>query len=809
MWSNLGDTLANLGDKITTTAESFQQPKKQSEASTAPSDGGTVVNLPPPPNAFAPNSDLKEPRDYAQEVLQKEADRNEPQPSFPGSKWTSSLTASLSDKQNQQAVLGNLKSWTNSVVQSTKHLVDETREVWEKEQARIQATAPSLFNRGPYKRDVNLPLDVDALRDAEVVYITDRIVTLSHPFMQSTTDGDITPERKLAAVGQLLAKRHEGRYMVWNLSEVEYDASVLDDQVLVYKFPGSPSPPLGLLLKLLLSIESWLKADERNVAVLHCLTGRGRTSTVLAAFLCWTGEAGFSDVNVALEYIAKCKRVPVEALTIPSQVRYVSYFANMLDGVRPSQPPLMLKRIIMSDAPKFGKRNAVNSEGEEDKTSEALLGCAPYLQIFKAGNLIFTTAASVNYAQAQDDLPFCSTGSGPVSFLTEAVVQGDILLRCRHLTKSGQRISMFRCAFHTGYVPPKVLRLTKAQLDGACGDRRFSDDFFLDLIFEPCDEATASQHLAADSKKAADSSDDTKADGDACANEAANRRNMGTVVGNSDTTFTASAYDSMLHRDSRFWDVIAERRKENMEKMAELEKQGGKAESEPKEDASLPLAGPTIGRRRDFAAKKSSEHPGEDTSEHEEASGVKKNQQNPMSAFSIGEEFGIDLEPAQPPAAATTKPIIVPPSPPPKPKQDALMDALNDLDTDLLDDEMHNMTEEIDFGHSEEAPKPSFTATETPAVVKTVSPPTAPKDDTSHPAAKSDASDTEKVNVAAPKEEVIVDNIEDDLADLNILNDAGEDDLLGGAGEFDDFDDLEDDAELEDLENFLTQVSTK
>eukprot|EP00970_Alexandrium_tamarense_P019524 scaffold14149_cov276-Alexandrium_tamarense.AAC.1 len=140
----------------------------------------------------------------------------------------------------------------------------------------------------------------------------------------------------------------------------------------------------------------------------------------------------------------------------------------MLDGVRPSQPPLMLKRIIMSDAPKFGKRQATTPDGAEDTASEALLGCAPYLQIFKAGNLIFTTAASVNYAQNKDDLPFCAVGDGTVSFLTEAVVQGDILLRCRHLTKSGQRVSMFRCAFHTGYVPPKVLRLTKAQLDGAC-----------------------------------------------------------------------------------------------------------------------------------------------------------------------------------------------------------------------------------------------------------------------------------------------------------------------------------------------------
>lgn len=36
-----------------------------------------------------------------------------------------------------------------------------------------------------------------------------------------------------------------------------------------------------------------------------------------------------------------------------------------------------------------------------------------------------------------------------------------------------------------------VLRLTKAQLDGACGDPRFDQDFFVDLIF--ADVETESQ----------------------------------------------------------------------------------------------------------------------------------------------------------------------------------------------------------------------------------------------------------------------------------------------------------------------------
>ena len=192
---------------------------------------------------------------------------------------TADPTAAAADVQKQkEQMLSNLSKGWGSVVSATKNAANQARETIEKEQSRLQAT----FSKGPYRRDPKLPLDVDALRDAEVVYITDRLITMGHPAMQSSTDGDITAERKLAAVGHLLDRRHGGRYMVWNLSEVEYEYSVLDDQVLTYQFPGSPAPPLGLMLKLLMSIESWLKSDPQNVAVLHCLTGRGRTSTVLA-----------------------------------------------------------------------------------------------------------------------------------------------------------------------------------------------------------------------------------------------------------------------------------------------------------------------------------------------------------------------------------------------------------------------------------------------------------------------------------------------------------------------------------------------
>jgi hypothetical protein len=256
---------------------------------------------------------------------------------------------------DKEKLFKNFQAGWTSVVESTKRTIDETKKAVESNQIKLeQGITQSLQFRkkGFYKRDPTLPLDVQALRDAQVVYITDRIITMSHPAMASTVNPTITGERKLAAIGHLLQRRHDGRFLVWNLSEIEYDIDILDAQVLTFSFPGSPSPPLGQLLQLLISMENWMKADDRNVAVVHCLTGKGRTSTVLAAFLCWMGQAGFGDIRQALEYIAHCKQMKVHDLIIPSQVRYADYFKNMLDGVRPSQPPLLLKRIIMSEAPK-------------------------------------------------------------------------------------------------------------------------------------------------------------------------------------------------------------------------------------------------------------------------------------------------------------------------------------------------------------------------------------------------------------------------------------------------------------------------
>ncbi|CAM9796205.1 unnamed protein product, partial [Phaeothamnion confervicola] len=381
-----------------------------------------------------------------------------------------------------------------------------------------------------------VPPSADELSRLDFVYVTDRLAAMAFPLDRNARDGAggngalrALQGNDLDVVATLLKHRHRGKYMIWNISEEKYDYSKFEDQVLEFRFPGYPAPPLGLLFKMCASIENWLDADPDNVAVVHCLTGKGRTATVAACFLAWVGE--FSTPVEALQYVAERKRVEMERLTIPSQRRYIQYFSNMLEGVRPRSEPLLLRRVIMNTIPTFGTTDGTLLRSDlppppPGADNTAPVGCCPYIQIFKGGKLIFTTTyqpptsprgkhaatkppLAIEGADGEGiekRLPWAYPSDESIQFGVDCVVQGDLLIRCRHLSPGGARVSMFRAAFHTGYVPCGVLRLNKAQLDGACSDARFHRDFFLDLIFAPVespDVAAASAAAAAAAPAAA------------------------------------------------------------------------------------------------------------------------------------------------------------------------------------------------------------------------------------------------------------------------------------------------------------------
>ena len=131
---------------------------------------------------------------------------------------------------------------------------------------------------------------VGQAQSLDLVYITENIIAMPFPYDMKNISGHIEEGNDIHLVSNFLNTKHSGHYMIWNISEETYNYQLFEDQVLDYKFPGHPSPPLGLLFKICTSIESWLDADDKNVAVIHCLTGKGRTAALISCVLTWIGE---------------------------------------------------------------------------------------------------------------------------------------------------------------------------------------------------------------------------------------------------------------------------------------------------------------------------------------------------------------------------------------------------------------------------------------------------------------------------------------------------------------------------------------
>ncbi|CCI43772.1 unnamed protein product [Albugo candida] len=400
--------------------------------------------------------------------------------------------------------------------------------------------------------DVNLDL-------LNFTYITANLIAMGFPSMNLGTNRTYLHDNPIDLVSTYFNQNHAQHYMIWNLSEENYDYAYFDNQVLEFKFPGHPAPPL----------ENWLVADVENVAAIHCLTGKGRTGTIVACYLVWIGM--FESATEALDFVCSKRSISVEKMTIPSQRRYLQYFSNIMEGLKPNPMPLLLRRVIINKIPIFATRKRLecanatkNLKGESSSTDNELVeatdeGCSPFLQIFRCGKIIFTTAW--NEEESEKGVPWVNESDGSASFNIDCMLQGDILLRCRHLTETGGQVSMFRAAFHTGYITEGVLRLTKNQLDGACCNHQFDQDFFVDLLF-----VEAQPNFSQITEDTANDPNESHAASPQC-------------EGISIVEEDRQTYEDMLHRDETFWQGI-EARKERLQAKREADRKRQKKEND-------------------------------------------------------------------------------------------------------------------------------------------------------------------------------------------------------------------------------------
>ncbi|XP_024037979.1 phosphatidylinositol 3,4,5-trisphosphate 3-phosphatase and protein-tyrosine-phosphatase PTEN1 [Citrus clementina] len=176
--------------------------------------------------------------------------------------------------------------------------------------------------------------------DLDMSYITDRLLAMSFPAEHMRA----VYRNPLWQVKAVLDMRHQEHYKVYNLCiEETYDPEHFYSRVERYPFDDNHVPPLEMIKLLCESVHSWLSSDPKNIAVIHCMAGKGRTGLMVCSYLVYTGMSA----EEALQLYAHKRTTNNEGVSIPSQRRYVGYWNNIISfprGVHSGTPDVNLPK---------------------------------------------------------------------------------------------------------------------------------------------------------------------------------------------------------------------------------------------------------------------------------------------------------------------------------------------------------------------------------------------------------------------------------------------------------------------------------
>ncbi|GAB5368944.1 hypothetical protein AAMO2058_001362900 [Amorphochlora amoebiformis] len=166
--------------------------------------------------------------------------------------------------------------------------------------------------------------------DLDLTYIKDTIIAMGFP----STGTESLYRNPLNMVQDFFQEFHPGRFKIYNLcSEKTYDSKLFGGSHCCGYFPFHDHNACALenIIKFCEDAKLYLDKLPENVISVHCKAGKGRTGTMIASLLLYLGE--FETAKESLAYFGEMRTQDGKGVTIPSQKRYVNYYAAYLKGL--------------------------------------------------------------------------------------------------------------------------------------------------------------------------------------------------------------------------------------------------------------------------------------------------------------------------------------------------------------------------------------------------------------------------------------------------------------------------------------------
>ncbi|EGW30028.1 protein tyrosine phosphatase [Spathaspora passalidarum NRRL Y-27907] len=169
----------------------------------------------------------------------------------------------------------------------------------------------------------------------DLSYITSQIIVASAPvsgFLQQYY------RYPLSDLVTFLNTYHLNHWRLFNFrgEDPGYTDEEVNGQVSHYPFPDHSPPSFDIMLQCVKELQQYLKQDTKNVAVLHCKAGKGRSGSLCCAYLMYdefSNGRGFNVKSVIDLFTEKrMQSFAGDGISILSQQRYLDYWSTFLNS---------------------------------------------------------------------------------------------------------------------------------------------------------------------------------------------------------------------------------------------------------------------------------------------------------------------------------------------------------------------------------------------------------------------------------------------------------------------------------------------
>ena len=300
--------------------------------------------------------------------------------------------------------------------------------------------------------------------DLDLTYITKRIIAMGLP----STSIEGIYRNNMEDVKRFFNTRHTNHYKVYNLCEEKTypkDSFYLQGY---YPFVDHEAPPLTLLIPFCEDAKKFLDEDEKNIVAIHCKAGKGRTGTFVCCLMLHMNI--FDNSDECLAYYGMMRAGDGKGVTIPSQIRYVHYYEEIIKTkINPiiNQKKIIIRKIKMITIPGFSRVGWTCSPTFMIENGER---CYKYFDYIKKRETFNLSMGDVEFHLG----------------IRGYEVSGDVRITFFNVGMIGNKDKIFKFWFNTNFLPAYKFILTKPEIDKACQDtacKNFKDDFKIEITY--------------------------------------------------------------------------------------------------------------------------------------------------------------------------------------------------------------------------------------------------------------------------------------------------------------------------------------